>query len=271
MFDKTILEYLKLRPTQGDVGIEVEVELMRGVSETIFNQDLWLVEEDNSLHGNGYEFVSPPLQMEAIEPAIGDLLGHILDKDNEILDSVRAGVHVHLNAQSWTVGQLFKFLCVYYPLEIPLTRFCGKGREGNLFCLRGTDASAIITRLGYCVDHSRLNLIHGDFLRYAALNLQSLFKFGTVEFRALRTEPDLSNIVPWCNLIKSLEDYALNNVQSCWDIPSEISGNGPSHWAKQVVGEELFPLIDYEGMDLDILRGLRNAQMLIYKLKKAGL
>lgn len=273
MFDNKVYDYLDLMKTPGDVGIEIEMETEEPMDRYTVSENLplWRLEDDHSLKFNGTEFVlRKPCKYADVDERIAELNKEFALRDIHIRPSIRAGVHIHLNMQKQTVGDVFRLMACYYPMETVLTRFCGDGREGNLFCLRSRDAEYGLYLAEVAVAEENIYNMRTSNLRYSSMNLQSLFQYGSVEFRGLATVPDLSNIPVWVGILRKLKEYAIKNKCS-WDCLSAISGDGPREWLRGVVGDEYLKLLEYPGMEQDMMDDVRNVQGLCYELKKKGL
>jgi len=215
-----ICEVFSRRETRGkDVGVEIEVETDASLPSTdCFEDSLWKKVRDGSLRGgdNG-EFVlrTPLSESKAIE-AVEWLKRKLIISRSVVSDSVRAGVHIHLNCRSLTVKQLWTFVTCYYILEETLTDFCGEGRQGNHFCLRAMDADFVVTKVLEAISSDDLFCLMNNDLRYAALNFNALYKFGSLEFRQLRTPTDLSKVGDWIKILGTVKRNSLlyDNPQS---------------------------------------------------------
>lgn len=268
MFNKTVQQYFGLNSTPGEVGIEVEVELKNPLSDHFVTPTNWRLENDNSLRGNGYEFViRKPITREEIPHALESLHNCLhLKEHNKILPSIRAGVHVHINVQKMTIGQVLNMMMCYYLLETALLRTAGENREGNLFCLRNEDAFGVIFALERAIQKKDFYCAQSDQYRYASLNFQSLFNYGSLEFRSLATQPDLKNIQPWAEVALQLRDASLS-IKDPLDMLLDISGDGPLSWAKNILGSH-FDRLYYPDMEYDIMRNMREVQVAMYTLSK---
>jgi hypothetical protein len=259
---KTIANRLGLiTPIKGDVGIEIEIE---GKNAFPVVDSHWRSEADGSLRGYSMEYVlGSPIPVGEVEEVLSYLKQQIQNAKSNPYHSFRAGVHVHLNVQPYTLKKVGDIAAVWYCLEKPLVRFCGSNREGNLFCLRQEDAEYAKLRLIDCLSSDDLVGLDTDNIRYAALNFKSIPRYGSLEFRSMETMPDFSKILEWCQMLVAIRNYALS-IDNRGDIAYEVSYYGPEHWAKKVLGENLFKLINYESIEKDILRSLRFTQDLIY-------
>lgn len=270
MFDSKVRDFLGLSKTEGEVGVEIEMEFTKQIPNLPYEG--WTIEHDGSLRGISHEFVmSNPQDPNSAKDMCKDLYKKFKSKNGlKIKDSIRAGVHVHVNMQEQTIADVFRMMCVYYPLETALTNWCGEGRQGNLFCLRGKDAEYALNKLKWAVQEENLYDLRTDSLRYSAMNIQSLFSYGSIEFRALRTDPKLEKIGPWIDMLIAIKTYAINN-SSPWQNLINISGMGPRDWAESVLGKDLFELINYPNIEQDIMEDARKIQMICHTLKKKGI
>lgn len=269
MFENNVKDFFGFNKTKGDVGIEIEMEVEQGINWTNSIKETWHITTDGSLKSDwAYEVVlKKPIPLENVSFEVEKLKAFIA-KYTKIMPSIRAGIHVHINMHDSTLAQVFRMMMCYYPLETALTKFCGEGREGNLFCLRARDAEYVLDAIRDAVEVEDMYLLRTNSLRYAALNFQSLFKFGTLESRALATTPDLSKIVEWCDILMKIKKYS--REVDCWEHINNISGEGPRNWMANVIGEEYTQMIEYPGMEGDIIRDVRNMQHTCHSLKMKG-
>lgn len=215
-----IFETLGLRKTEGDVGIELEMEF-KGARFNPRPPQPWTIHNEGSLRG-GMEYVTVrPLFVDEKRKALDDLFLSLKDF-KPIEKSPRTSVHVHVNVQQVEIPNFYSILVVYWLLENLLVNFCGETREGNLFCLRLKDADAVF-RLA-CRD-ARYSMTLNDLfvrrggereLRYAALNTSSLRRFGSLEFRSMRGTSDIDLIDMWSSALFSLCQKASKH------LPNEI-------------------------------------------------
>lgn len=256
MFDRLRLAERK----EGSFGIEIEVE-----GEGLPKRNLppiWKYERDGSLRGNdNAEYVTrEPLSIEGVEKAIADLQA-VLEKNNSVVnESVRAGVHVHFNVQRYTPLELLTFLTTYYVLENPLTAFCGKHRTGNHFCLRCVDAPYQINMLIEACKKKDWRHLNTQVIRYSALNLNALFKYGSVEFRAMRSSPNLNDILTWVKLINQVAIGA-KKFETPRDVVLGMSElNGPERFVQYVM-EDMYHVLP---KNVDIMESVRVVQDLAF-------
>jgi hypothetical protein len=218
--------------TDGDLGIEIEVE---GNALPI-TEDHWNMERDYSLRGESCEYVlKRPGKYEDVVRALDYLDMKYKLNNTEVHDSVRAGVHVHVNVQHLTTKQLFTFMSAYMILEEVLVSFCGEYREGNLFCLRIKDAEYLQYIIGKVANDKRYENFNSDHLRYSSMNVVSLSKFGSLEFRAMRGTRDLSVIKNWAKILLDIRNASMD-FDSPLSLVEEIEKNGVEWFLERFLG-----------------------------------
>lgn len=169
---------------------------------------------DGSLRNNGIELVTPPLRGENVSTAIRYMC--TLADEQGWQASNRAGIHVHIDVQTLTIPELLNVLATYTLVEPALFRWIGEGRHDSLFCKAWTDDS-VTEELEQYIQH--LNMIERDgggalwrmHTRYTALNLESIRKYGTIEFRQMRSTLDPDRMIKWCNIIQVMRSWAVAN------------------------------------------------------------
>lgn len=200
MLNQRIKDYYLLQDFAGDVGVEIEMEGNNLVKE---NNILWRVDRDGSLRGEAQEYVTKkPLSWDEAKEAI-DYLFHNFEKTGSQLNpSIRCGIHIHINFQQKTFLQLANFIAVYRYFEPMLLHYCGPNRNGNLFCLGFHHADAMEDMIFSAFNSGEYNRFADDIIRYSALNLCSLPKYGSVEFRAFQTPDNANDIADNIHILK---------------------------------------------------------------------
>ena len=188
---------------EGEVGVEIEIESSNALPRQDSIPRHWVLMHDGSLRGEHnceYVFRKPKKEADAYRA-----IDYLSQKLPVIDDSVRAGVHVHINVRELSFLQLWTFVSCYYILENLLTDWCGEGRQGNHFCLRAIDADVVLQRLVRAIHTDNPGCLDNESIRYAALNFNALKKFGSLEFRQLRTPLDLSVIKTWISILLNIK------------------------------------------------------------------
>ncbi len=254
----------------GEVGIEIELEghpLPTGVTGKIPKEKrYWVVTPDGSLRGEAAEYVlARPVDRKDVKAAL-DQLAHNLE-GVELEDSGRAGVHVHINVRDLTMVQMFTFVLLYLVFERVLVRFCGEQRQGNLFCLRVEDAEYLSYALHRAIKTRGYSHLSSDELRYASINLTALSKYGSLEFRAMRSPVAHEVIEQWVELLLALKDSACKFTDP-EDLLIGVSQQGGIDFARQILGDKQLILGDVD-WNSEVMDGLRRIQPSVKALSKS--
>jgi hypothetical protein len=261
---KTVREIIGVPITKGDIGIEIEVEGIR--LPTMLDPKVWRIDADGSLKGpENREYVMPmPASLKDAFNALDYLAMAYKENHSIVNDSIRAGVHIHRNVQDLTLKQLFTFIVAYFTLEKVLVQWCGDSREGNLFCLRGTeDAEFILFELMKAIEKRKLGGLKTDNLRYCSLNVCALFKYGSIEFRAMRGTSNLEEIKTWAATIDELYDNSLKFTDPTEIVLSVCSGGGEPALLKRLLPTQ-WSNFTHKGYTSQIRDGARAVQMLAF-------
>lgn len=266
----TVASLTGVRPTSGEIGLEIEVEGNKFLKNNSLLPKGWIYEKDHSLRGHDnaeYIFQSPKNFNEV--PEMVKNLFNMFDEYGSVLDeSNRTSVHVHLNAQNFHLNRLCSFTALYLSVEEILTAWCGDHRVGNLFCLRATDAPGIVSKIkAFLQTGSSNSLTEG--LHYAGVNAHALNKFGSMEFRALKGVQTPEPILLWVSVLERI--YKLSEqFTDPRDICGQFSGGGGAlEYFKMVLGSNTseirnnLSMTDQE-IEESLYRGIRIAQELCY-------
>lgn len=255
---------LGLRPTKGDLGLEIEME-GNSLPRTDALAKWFEFERDGSLRGaDNIEYVLRGVKsLSDIKTALDVLDKTLSESPYEMLPSFRAGVHCHVNCQTMTVRELITFAVAYYVLEEVLVDWCGPDRVGNHFCLRAKDADVIIESIVSTLETRNLRHLNTDNLRYAALNFRSLFRYGSLEFRAMETCRDMSRIYDWCAMLLHIKE-----MSRLFKEPSEIvatfSNDGVYTFVRRFLGPFADKFEDTPELERKLWNGIRIAQEIAY-------
>lgn len=262
--EKTILDIYGLRDVgEVEVGIEIEMEGDRVILPA--QPAGWEFHEDGSLRGEGQnaEYVlRRPVPRNAYRARL-QTLKDALNRNNSVIKaSDRCGVHVHINCQKLTVNQVINFGVMYLLLEDIMLNYCGEERKGNLFCLSAKDAETVIEALVRAKERNSLDGLQNDRFRYASVNFSSLSKYGSLEFRAMRTLPDLSGIEDWVDLLLRIKD-ASQDYKDTRDIVEQVSMGSVEAFVRSVF-QERFDQLYLPDMEKSVIDSVRLVQEVAY-------
>lgn len=247
--------------TLGEVGIEVEVE---GLNLPKDGTKLWHVERDGSLAGrdNAEYVLSKPIKFNKTGVALSELVTYLEGEGAKLSPSVRCGVHVHINVQNLTTTQVANLTTIYLVVEDLLLNVCGEGRQSNLFCLKGCEAEFMINQAANFFRTGETGYLDNN-IRYSGINLAAIPKYGSVEFRAMRTPKDLNALMPWVSTL-----YNICQVAKEYDNPTDIikgySDFNPVEFLKRVCPEYCDQLMLITDWELCLKKGMRSAQDLAF-------
>ena len=254
---KTVRKFFNRGYEESLIGVEIEVEGYL-LPEEISG---WISEEDGSLRGaENIEYVlRKPQNRKGLETHLKKLSKTLKDQGAVIDMSRRTSTHVHINCGDLTLLELANFTTLLFIYEELLIDWCGKSRRGNLFCLQSKDAEDILdTITQFWKNGSRVQL--GDNIRYSAINLASLNKYGSVELRALYGTVDTKTILTWVDALLHLKEMAKK-----YDTPAEIlmeaSFRGTEDFAKEALPKEF---LKGKAAYRKVLDGIRRVQNLVF-------
>jgi len=258
------------RFTTQRVGLELEYEGCKAITDPLANWDTTI---DHSLRSGGLEFVSRPLLAANIDNAVGEMLEAARSIGAKA--TKRCGLHVHVNVGQLTWGELYKYILYYVLLEPTLFKEFADGREMSHFCVP-TWTNTALTQALYednLTLRSGIHTQHTDWVyvrdhicgrehgatrrlfspwtpKYAAMNLSSIAKFGTLEFRQAPSSLDASFISFWSKLLLNIQTEALK-YDTINDILDDYYDNGLFTLCEKVGWEPLMPADEMDQLDAE--------------------
>jgi hypothetical protein len=244
-----------------DIGVEIEVEgrnLWKG------NDEYWRSEHDGSLRGDdNVEYVlKSPLTLPKLKIALLHLNANLKRKRSKVDMSRRTSTHIHINCTPLTFKELVNYIVLLIIYEELLVDWCEPSRRGNLFCLQSKDAEGLIPSIKKFVKGMRVGQL-GNHIRYSAINISSLAKYGSVEVRALEGTVAPSRILTWAGLLLHLREVA-KTFENPVDIISNLSLEEPLAFSKRVLGTYSSEFFKGVGRGRKVIDGARRAQDIAY-------
>jgi hypothetical protein len=257
-----VLDVIYLPKQIGQIGVEIEVEGYSLPQEKSVSK-FWRKDVDGSLKGESAEYVlKKPVSLAELDKAFEELNKGFQDYESKVENSFRAGVHVHINVQDLSTIEVMNLIFTYLFLEEVLLSYCAKSRQGNHFCLRLSDAGYLCEKLTEAVMTENLFCLDTEDLRYASINVTSLFKYGSIEFRSLESTTDFSRIKDWAKVLYNLKLFA-KTVKNPSHLLSEMSVTGFTDFARQAMGD-CFSIMERCVSEEKIKKGVRNIQFAVY-------
>lgn len=261
----------------GDVGLELEIEgnnlPSQGQVEKIRGKtsgSSWHTKTDGSLRGEALEYVlSSPCNADEIEPMIAGLYDTFKKVGTELRLTNRCSTHVHINMTGKKVNEITSAIALWTAFEEPLTLWAGEERVNNHFCLTAKDVN-----LG-TVGAWRSFLRSGgtrwsDNLKYSALNILTLNRFGSLEYRVMNASEDPQRLIDWTKFVFQMTRFAgqqFSNPTSMLYAMSERGGRDLFHEICEKAGVSpafVTGVTDtVPDMNRAVLEGFRRAQPIV--------
>jgi hypothetical protein len=236
------------------VGIEVEVEEYSGLT----NLKDWAVVGEAMLI-NGAEFVlREPLAGAKLSSAVKTLCGKLTTE----VFTQRCSVHIHVDVREFTHLERMKFITLYTMFEPLLMTLLKEGREGNVFCLpiaHSHQMEEALIKLSTGVwDFDDIGM---NNYKYGSINLASVSRLGSLEFRALHGTGDADEILRWVRLHTAIAKFAKKFKGTPADMVTSMSITGTEEMCVAVLGDDAIYVNDADAL---LYKGARNAQFFAY-------
>lgn len=202
---------------EGTYGIEIEAESKSSYRIPKFT--FWDVKQDDSLRDFGREYVlKVPVHYGDEHRSALEEFEKKTKSVNFIQDSISTSVHLHVNMLPEKWKTLGNFLTIYTMAENLLIEYSGEFRRNNLFCLPIRSVPYIhevMIKLLAGASAKRYQfkqLLDQNQIKYAALNLATLWRFGSVELRSFRGSTDVQLIDNWIKIINYILEFSRQDV-----------------------------------------------------------
>ncbi len=254
------------------VGLEIEME---GVSsQAVANLTHWNRVSEGSI--SGYEIVlkKPKCQDELFLALCEiDVIKGRQSLDNAF--SERTSVHVHVDIRDMTFNQMMAFITLSAMFEPVLYKYVAEHRSNNHFCWSLLDCQDLINRITkvYKADsttNSRNNAISqawtASATKYAGINLSSVPRYGSLEFRMHEGTANKNSIIRWINILLSIKAYCMerDNITPLNVLQTKEDMGIDSIFTEVLGGYK--GILSYGGVEDDILKGIRSAQDFVHSL-----
>lgn len=248
----------------GDIGIEIEVEGEDLPNNRNLFNTIWFQHEDGSLRGEeSAEYVlQRPVMVSEVRDVIEVLNKKFASKKSVNYNSYRAGTHIHVNVQHLTVKQLVNYLTLSLIFENVLVEWCGPTRVGNHFCLRTCDAEYGLNYIKGAIKDGYIEGFHDDSIRYSAINVSSIPKHGSLEFRSLDSTISVDRIVTWVEVLVKIREEA-KSYNNPLEIIKGISHDGYENFMRKVFGEHYNAFV-VDDLGRKLRQGVVHAQEIAY-------
>lgn len=254
-------------------GVELELEGRNVAMEGVPTKG-WKREKDGSLRGESIEYVfSTPCGYDEATARVRTLFEAFKKNAVKIKNSYRTSTHVHINFSDRKIREIINFFVLFTILEELLEIYCGEGREGNLFCLPSRDVEGIVNMLEKAVMNRGDLAEFGEDVRYCAINLAAINKFGTIEIRTMRGADNQEMVLDWMDILHQMYDFAINKMTTPARLIESLSILGDEGFINQVfnraTAKKLMATWGGRGLHASLYEGARLVQVLSYRLDEA--
>ena len=251
-------------------GVEVELEGKNIIDRDGILRNNWIQHNDGSLRARqdddqAIEYVTrAPYDLRTTQGAVKQLCQFLRGPNRVVNDSYRTSIHVHVNFLQDTLRTAVNFITISTIFDELMVSQNGQHRIGNNFCLRMRDAEGTLREVIESIGlHQHIVGIQPQN-RYASINIASLIKFGTIEFRSLECTTDYDRIDHWIRTIQSMKDSS-RKYENPREIIADFSRNGPAGFLLKTLGFDLAQkYVNVENMDRMLYDGMRLAQDFAY-------
>jgi len=243
------------------VGVEIELEQFRGEGRGL---TYWRMEHDGSLRDGGVEFVlQQPLTGHDLELALSEINQVI---NNSRFDSNhRCSTHVHIDVRDLSLEHLRKIVFIYSMFERFVYDLVEESREHNFYCAPMYSSLQNRRRIAQSFGEKQF----GGCPKYSGLNLRTVEKYGSLEFRMHEGMHKDTDIKRWIMFLMKLR----SGTQKYEDVPMEqllqmYSENSAQSILVDVFGEEF--INTFQTPDPDRLKQSMRAAQDMLLLQSGG-
>lgn len=253
-----------------NVGVEIEIE--NAPSSSCSNLQSWNRVSEGSIQG--FELVlNRPHAGDDLFCALNELHGLTLSEGNF---TPRTSVHVHIDVRDLTVDQFMNFITLSMMFEPVLYKYVAPHRTHNHFCWQLGECQGIIDKLVSLASNNRRSTRNfSDYFRmafsvggtkYAGINLSAVPRYGSLEFRMHEGTAHVPSLIRWINILLSIKAYAKDPERTPINILEVKQDEGIGSIFETVLGGYQ-GVLSYDGVEDDILKGIRVAQDFVHKLQ----
>lgn len=238
------------------VGLEVELEAFQG-TEAARSLTYWNLTHDGSLREGGVEFVlKQPLTGYDLESSITELYDKVINVCSYDSNQ-RTSVHVHIDVRDISVEHLRRIVFVYSMFERFIYDLVSPEREHSFYCTPLFNSVLHRKIVARALDNYNFNRCP----KYSGINLRTIQKYGSLEFRMHHGMTKQTNLKQWIRLLLKLRTGTLMYE----DVPMEdilrmYSENSAEHVLRAVLGEDLYVQTVKDGYNDRLKQSMRSAQ-----------
>lgn len=257
----------KLLDTNVFIGVEIELEDITIPSNfKLKKHPFWSVTYDDSLRGDSVELrVKYPLKGIDLVHALQVLTESVAKLKEPPNVSDRTSTHIHIDARYLTTTQLYNWIVLCVILEKMLYKYVGTKRAKSIFCVPFYKAAGSLNTINILIEatdndniyYSLIDNFNENF-RYSGINLNALFKFGSIEFRMLDGEWRKDKLLLWINILLAIRTYAINLKVPIENLIEDLLYKDTIGIIENIFGD-IYEVLEYPDIKYDIICGCRIA------------
>ncbi len=202
--------YTRPNPTPRDYLLGMEFEL-EDVSDEVDTPEYYEVHGDGSLR-NGAEYVFiEPLAGEHVISAIEVMEEFMDEHDFEVSERTSTHIHINMSDAGSTAALCSTMFALVYMIEPAIFRAADENRKWCGYCqpLSDMPQQRVLDLMSEDTGSFR-NGVYGESAsdRYFGLNMRSLSRHGTIEFRYFPGWVDKDTTISWVNLVTEIRAAA---------------------------------------------------------------
>jgi hypothetical protein len=192
----------------------------------------WNVVHDGSLRQGAELIFKEPFMAANITEAlklIQTFLTNYRRNSSPISISERCSVHVHSDARDLDDKEILNQLLLYILVERILFLYINPSRSKNNYCRPLTDSSFrhIYKDMAYYSKSGNLenvvSVIRSKCDKYSALNLLTLTKYGSFEYRHMSGTTNMASVLNWINVILAIKVASrLYSISALLAMPPKV-------------------------------------------------
>jgi hypothetical protein len=196
-------------PAGANFGFEVELENLHSSVRSWPQVDGWELKGDGSLR-DGIEYVFNGPQSGAT--ALASINGfHEAMTQARPDPTFRCSTHLHMDVRDLEMTDVSKYVLAYLILEDVFFDHCAPERRQSNFCVPFMNNDYLSNRFGRWFlsgDDDRISFNNTiNWSKYSALNLQTISRFGTVEFRGSQAIVNREDMIALMGRMASIKNF----------------------------------------------------------------
>lgn len=256
-----------------NVGIEIELEGLS--SSSVSSLVSWNRVSEGSV--NGFELVlNRPTAGEDLFCAIDELRSLRIEDPSRVF-TPRTSVHIHIDIRDLTFPQLINFITLATMFEPVLYNYVAEHRKHNHFCWQLGECQELIKRIHNVMSYANTptlrSALNHEFssgsTKYAGINLSSIPRYGSLEFRMHEGTAEAPALIRWINILMAIKNYAKHPERTPSNILETKQDEGIEAIFDTVLGGYK-GVLEYQGVEDDILKGIRVAQDFVHEMTRTN-